>query len=235
METILRKSADRGHANVGGWLKAKHTFTFADYRDPNWVMFRSLRVINQDIVAAGGGFSKHPHRDMEIITYVIRGQIQHGDSMGNSSIIERGDIQIMSAGSGVIHSELNPSTSDELELLQIWILPDAQGLKPRYEQKKVAETPLVNGMHLLVSKQGNDGSVRISQDASIYAGFLDPGATINFSTSADRYTWIQVVKGSISTAGHEMSAGDGLAVAQAKALEIVNGAEAAEFLLFDLV
>lgn len=236
----LRKSQARGGADHG-WLKAKHTFSFADYRDPAHMGFRSLRVINQDVVAAGGGFPPHPHRDMEIITYIIRGAIAHKDSMGHMTRIPSGEIQVMSAGTGVVHSEFNASDKDELELLQIWILPDAAGLKPGYGQMPVTDDLVRDRLGLLVGPVGRvseDEGLGIRQDAYIFASKLAAGRIVDHDLKGgNRHAWIQVVSGALDVGGpggeSALAAGDGLAVSDEPGIW-VRAREAAEFLLFDL-
>ena len=193
----IRKSEERGHANHG-WLDSYHTFSFANYYDPDQMGFRSLRVINEDQIQKGQGFGTHAHRDMEIITYVLAGALAHKDSMGNSSTISPGEVQIMSAGTGITHSEYNHSQSDLTHLLQIWILPNRQELTPRYEQKTYPEVEKLGQLCLIVSPDGRNGSVTIHQDAKIYASLLDPGQEIDYGINHDRHAWLQVIKGEIA-------------------------------------
>ncbi len=228
----VRKSKDRG---VGrhGWLTSHHTFSFANYYDPKHMGFRSLRVINEDWVQGGHGFPMHPHRDMEIITYVLDGALEHKDSMGNGSIIRPGDGQRMSAGTGVRHSEANSSKSDAAHLLQIWILPDRRGHEPGYEQKSFPEGEKLGKMRLIASPDGKDGSVTIHQDAKLYASLLKPGQEVKHELGKGRYAWLQVAKGAVELNGQGLNQGDGAAVSEEKSL-VVKGTADAEFLLFDL-
>lgn len=228
----IRPSNERGHLNYG-WLDTYHTFSFSEYHDPDWMAFRTLRVINEDRVQPGEGFGTHAHRDMEIITYVLQGALEHKDSMGNGSIIRPGDVQRMSAGTGVTHSEFNPSKSELVHLLQIWIFPEKKGLKPEYEQKRFEESQKKGRLCLIASRDGRDGSVTIHQDASLYAAVLKNGQRLEHSIDKNRHAWIQVARGSISLNGQLLNQGDGAAVSEEKRLEIV-GKENAEILLFDL-
>src|SRR5213079_3766624 len=192
----IRKSGERGHADHG-WLDSHFTFSFADYFDPEHVQFRTLRVMNDDRVAGGGGFPKHPHRDMEIVTYVLEGALAHKDSMGNGSIIYPGDGQCMSAGTGVRHSEANPSKSDPAHLLQIWILPEHRGIEPGYEQKEFPAEEKRGKLRLIASPDGKDDSVTIHQDAKLYVSLLKPGEHVQHELPNDRYGWLQVAKGTV--------------------------------------
>lgn len=228
----LRKSDDRGRAEHG-WLHSRHTFSFSEYYDPNHMGFRALRVINDDIVEPGEGFGTHPHRDMEIITYVVSGALEHKDSMGNGSIIRPHDVQRMSAGTGVLHSEYNPQQDKPVRLLQIWIRPAKNGIEPGYEQKRFPEEEKTNRLRLVASPDGAEGSVTIHQDARLYAALLDPGRTIRQAVSPDRYFWIQIVSGSASVNGETLETGDGAAIEQAELLTL-TGTTATELLLFDL-
>lgn len=229
---ILRKSAERGHANHG-WLNSYHTFSFANYYDPNYMGFRHLRVINEDVVHPNMGFGTHPHRDMEIITYVISGALEHKDSMGNTSVIRPGEVQIMSAGTGITHSEYNPSSSELVHLLQIWILPDQKGVKPRYDQKEYTEAEKHNQLCLVVSKDGRDRSVTIHQDMNLYASLLDTGKAINYQLPSQKYAWIQLIKGDLLVNDQILTAGDGAAIADETELALIAKTNA-EFLLFEL-
>jgi quercetin 2,3-dioxygenase len=228
----IRKSRERGHLDHG-WLDTYHTFSFDQYYDPAHVHFRSLRVINEDRVAAGKGFPTHSHRDMEIITYILAGALEHRDSMGNGSVIRPGDVQRMSAGTGVAHSEFNPSDSDAVHLLQIWIMPRARNLPPSYEQTNFSENERRNRLRLVASPDGSDGSVTIQQDAKLYAAMLDPGAPIEHTLPDKRYAWLQVARGSLNLNEQELRQGDGAAVVRESSLKIV-ASEEAELLLFDL-
>jgi redox-sensitive bicupin YhaK (pirin superfamily) len=228
----IRKSEDRGHFDLG-WLNTYHTFSFDQYYDPNHMHFRILRVINEDFVAAGRGFPTHGHRDMEIVTYILDGAIEHRDSMGNGSVIRRGDAQRMSAGTGVTHSEANPLPDQATHLLQIWLLPDQHGRTPEYEEKKFADEEKRNRLKLIVSPDATDGSVLIHQDASIFASLLDAGKEVVHEIKNGRYAWLQVAAGSITVNDLSLKQGDGAAVSQESNLRI-RGVEPAEILLFDL-
>lgn len=228
----LRKAEERGHANHG-WLNSYHTFSFANYYDPKQMGFRNLRVINEDRVQAGKGFGAHPHRDMEIISYVLEGALEHKDSMGNSSVIRPGEVQIMSAGTGITHSEYNHSQTDLVHFLQIWILPDEEGLKPRYEQKMYANEEKQGKLRLIVSQDGRDGSVTIHQDANIYASLLDAGQHFDYHIKPNRYAWLQVIKGDIVLNEQVLSCGDAAAVSNDNQL-VVGAKTNSEILLFDL-
>jgi redox-sensitive bicupin YhaK (pirin superfamily) len=227
----IRKSEDRGHANHG-WLDTWHTFSFANYYDPKFMGYRSLRVINDDKVAPGMGFGMHPHRDMEIITYVLSGALQHKDSMGNGSIIRPGDFQYMAAGTGVTHSEFNPSDKEGVHLLQIWIEPDKKGLEPRYAEKLAnAFTP--GKFHLVASKTGRDGSLKINQDADLNLARLSSGSTVTYSLRAGRHAWVHVAEGEITLNGQSLKTGDAAALNEETSLT-VTGKSDAQVLLFDL-
>ena len=228
----IRKSDDRGHANHG-WLDTHFTFSFADYYDPKHVHFRTLRVMNDDRVAGGGGFPMHPHRDMEIVTYVLEGALEHRDSMGNGSVIKPGDIQYMSAGTGVTHSEFNESETEPVHLYQIWMLPEKQGLKPMYGQKNFSETEKRGKLRLLVSPDGRDGSVKIRQDNDLYATVLGAGETVKHELKPERHAYVQVARGSVTLNGTKLEEGDGAAISNEKTVEL-TGADNAEVLLFDL-
>jgi quercetin 2,3-dioxygenase len=228
----LRKSEERGKANHG-WLNSFHTFSFANYYDPAHMGFRSLRVINEDRVAPSRGFGAHSHRDMEIISYVLEGALEHKDSMGNSSVIRPGEVQIMSAGTGVTHSEYNHSDTDLVHFLQIWILPNQQGHKPRYEQKMFSDDEKLSQMRLIVSPDGRDGSVTIHQDVNIYATLLDAGQEVDYSMKPNRHAWVQVAKGSVMFNERLLNPGDGVAFSEMGSLKLV-GKERSEVLLFDL-
>lgn len=228
----IRKSADRGHLNHG-WLDTYHTFSFDQYYDPDHMSFRSLRVINEDRVDAGRGFPTHSHRDMEIITYILSGALRHQDSMGNGSIIEPGDVQRMTAGTGVSHSEFNPSQSEAVHLLQIWILPNTRGLKPGYEQKAFSEEERKGRLRLIASADGREGSVTVNQDASIYASILEEGEEVTKSLDPQRHAWIQVARGEVEVNGKQLVQGDGAAVSEEEELKI-SATAPAEILLFDL-
>jgi redox-sensitive bicupin YhaK (pirin superfamily) len=222
----VRKSEERGHFDHG-WLNTYHTFSFADYHDPDFMGFRSLRVINEDRVEAGSGFGTHGHRDMEIISYVLEGELGHADSMGTGSVILPGDVQRMSAGTGVMHSEKNPADVP-VHFLQIWILPERRGIKPGYEQKAF---PSSDGMLLVASREGRDGSLAIHQDVDLYRATLRDESNMTFEFRPDRYGWLQVVRGRMTVNGQQLSAGDGAAIEAEERLMIAGTGEA---LLFDL-
>jgi len=228
----LRRANARGHANHG-WLDSYHTFSFASYYDPKHMSFRSLRVINEDWVSPSMGFGTHGHRDMEIITYVLEGAVEHKDSMGNGSIIRPGEVQHMTAGTGIQHSEFNHSSTDLVHLLQIWIMPDTQNLTPSYDQRAfhVAKSP--GQLHLVVTKDGRDNTIRVHQDMDLYAGVLPTGTEINYQMPSDRYTWIQVARGAINLNGTELDTGDAAAISEEAELKI-TATKDAEILLFDL-
>ncbi len=229
-----RPSEERGHFDHG-WLNTYHTFSFADYHDPAHMHFRTLRVINDDRVAAGQGFGMHPHRDMEIITYIMSGALEHRDSMGNGDVIRPGDVQRMSAGTGVFHSEANPSETEPVHLLQIWILPNRRGIAPSYEQKNFPVEQRLNALRLVASPDGNDGSVTINQDAKVYASLMDTGASVRHSFDAGRGGFLQVALGGIVVNGETLTAGDSIAIENEAEIAITNPSdERAEFLLFDL-
>ena len=228
----MRRSAERGYFDHG-WLKTAHTFSFSDYYDPQWVEYGALRVINDDRVAPGQGFGKHGHRDMEIITYLLAGELEHKDSMGNGSVIRVGDVQRMSAGTGVTHSEFNPSSEEEVHLLQIWIQPRSLRLPPGYEQKHFSAADKRGRLRLIASPDGADGSVVIHQDARVYAGLFDGAERAQFELPAGRRVWVHAARGALSVAGTRLAAGDGAYAAGAVQLALGEGADA-EVLLFDL-
>jgi redox-sensitive bicupin YhaK (pirin superfamily) len=230
--TTIRRSNERGGGDFG-WLNTHHTFSFDQFHDPHFMGFRSLRVINEDRVQAGHGFPMHPHRDMEIITYLLDGSLEHKDSMGNGSIIRPGDGQRMSAGTGVRHSEANASKTEAAHLLQNWILPDRSGHKPGYEQKSFPESEKRGKFRLIAGPDGKDGSVTIHQDAKLYVTLLEPGQEVKHELEAGRYAWVQVAKGSIELNGKSLSQGDGAAVSEEQQL-VVKGTCDSEVLLFDL-
>jgi redox-sensitive bicupin YhaK (pirin superfamily) len=228
----IRKAEERGHFDFG-WLSTYHSFSFGDYYDPKHTRFQTLRVINEDFVQPGHGFPTHGHRDMEIVTYILQGALEHRDSMGTGSIIKRGDAQRMSAGTGVTHSEANPSPDEPVHLLQIWILPSEQGLKPEYEEKKFSDEEKRNKLRLIVSPEGSDGSVKIHQDAKIYASLLDDRQEVVHTLQNGRSAWLQVAAGSVTLNDIALKQGDGAAVSQESNIRIIAG-EPAEVLLFDL-
>ncbi|MCG3175044.1 MAG: Quercetin 2,3-dioxygenase [Myxococcota bacterium] len=228
----LIRSNDRGYADHG-WLKTHHSFSFAGYYNPEAMGFRALRVINEDFVKEGRGFPTHPHRDMEIITYVLDGELEHRDSMGNGSIIHPGEVQRMTAGTGVTHSEYNPSREKPVHLLQIWILPEKEGLQPGYEQKHFPDAEKHGRFRVIASRNGQDGSVVIHQDARLLAAKLDAGQETSFPLSKGRHAWVHVARGSIELNGHKLGPGDAAAVTDEGLLNF-RGAGASEVLLFDL-
>ena len=228
----IRKSHERGHANHG-WLDTYHTFSFAGYYDPQHVHFRKLRVINEDKIAANRGFGTHPHDNMEIITYVVSGAIAHKDSMGNGSVIQPGEIQAMSAGTGITHSEYNPSETEETHLLQIWIMPDQQGLQPSYQQKTYLDFSKKNALTLIASNKPDAHAIQVNSNVDLYRAEVDSGQVVKHRLADDRHGWIQLIKGDIEVDGHSLVAGDGLAVSEVGELNIKASTDA-EFLLFDL-
>jgi redox-sensitive bicupin YhaK (pirin superfamily) len=229
---IIRRSSERGHADHG-WLRSFHTFSFADYYDPQHMGFGALRVINDDRVQPGKGFGTHSHRDMEIISYVLDGGLEHRDSMGNGSVIKPGDVQRMSAGTGVQHSELNASRAESVHFLQIWIVPERSGIEPSYEQKAFPEAERQGQLRLVASRDGRDGSVLIHQDVNLYASLLGADERIRYQVPAGRRAWIHVATGSVELDGTRLDAGDAAAVSDASTLDIV-GKDPAEVLVFDL-
>jgi redox-sensitive bicupin YhaK (pirin superfamily) len=228
----IRKADDRGHFDLG-WLDTYHTFSFDHYYDPAHMHFGSLRVINEDRVAPGQGFPTHSHRDMEIITYILSGELEHRDSMGTGSVIRPGDVQRMTAGAGVSHSEFNPSRTEAVHLLQIWILPNARSLPPGYEQKFFDEDARRNQLRLIASDDGRAGSVTINQDARVYAALLDAGQTVTHSLEPNRHAWLQLTSGIIDLNGVELTPGDGAAIETENELALTARGRA-ELLLFDL-
>jgi quercetin 2,3-dioxygenase len=225
----IRHRNERGHFDHG-WLNTYHTFSFDRYYDPSYMGFRALRVINEDRVAPGQGFGTHPHRDMEIITYILEGALEHKDSMGTGSIIHPGEIQRMSAGTGVTHSEFNPSKQEPVHLLQIWILPETEGIRPSYEQHQFDNDELRGQLRLIAAREPSEGAVKIHQDVRLFATILDR-QTVTHHLSIDRYAWIQVARGSIELNGMKLEAGDGAAVSENNVLNLSGSGEA---LLFDL-
>ena len=226
----IRRAEDRGHADHG-WLNTYHTFSFADYHDPDFMGFRSLRVINEDRVKPGVGFGTHAHRDMEIISYVLEGTLAHRDSMGTGSLIKPGEVQRMSAGTGVTHSEMNPSPDEGVHFLQIWIMPERRGIEPGYEQKKFEEEERRGNLRLVASRDGRDGSVTIHQDAALYNAILD-GKAVTHEFAQNRYGWLQVVRGDVTLNGQSLKAGDGAAISNERVVTIDGHGEV---LLFDMV
>lgn len=232
MQTTLRKSAERGRANFG-WLDSKHSFSFGSYYDPQHMGFGPLRVINEDRVAPGGGFPTHPHGDMEIISYVLDGALQHRDSLGTGSVIRPGDVQRMSAGTGIRHSEFNASNKEPVHFLQIWIIPERKGLAPSYEQKTFSASDKAGRLRLVGSRNGRDGSVVIHQDVDLHATLLEPNQNVTFTLAAERIAWVQIARGSILLNGELLQAGDGLAIKTAGELRL-EGQTSAEVLVFDM-
>ena len=227
-----RPSNERGHANHG-WLDTYHTFSFANYFDPEHTHFRALRVINEDWVDPARGFPTHPHNDMEILTYILEGELKHEDSMGNGSVIRPGQIQTMTAGTGITHSEYNPSPDNPVHLLQIWMMPEEKGLTPGYGEYTFDTEARKNNLQLIASRDGRNSSAVIHQDLSLYTTLLAPGETVEHPLAPDRHAWVQVVSGKIKLNGLDLEAGDGAAVSEEKLLTLA-GQEEAEVLLFDL-
>lgn len=227
----IRKSEDRGHANHG-WLDSYFSFSFAEYHDPRHMGFRSLRVINDDRIAAGGGFGMHPHRDMEIISYVLAGELEHKDSMGNGRVIRAGDFQYMAAGTGVTHSEFNPAATKETHLLQIWILPDRKGVAPRYAEKAMAKAAS-GKLHLIASKSGRADSIAVHQDMDLWLAKLCMGESVTHALPPSRHAWVQVAEGAVELNGQRLNAGDAAAVGAEGTLNIL-GQAGSQVLLFDL-
>lgn len=229
---VIRPGAARGHFDHG-WLDTYHTFSFASYHDPQHMGFRSLRVINEDRVKPGEGFGTHAHRDMEILTWVLEGALEHKDSMGNGSIIRPGDIQRMSAGTGVTHSEFNPSRDEPVHLLQIWLLPRRRGLSPSYEEKGFPPETRRGGLRLIAARDGREGAVTIHQDADLWTALLEPGESVRHILEAGGYAWLHVAAGSVAANGMALRAGDGAAISDEKVVE-VTARDRSEILLFDL-
>jgi redox-sensitive bicupin YhaK (pirin superfamily) len=227
----IRPASERGHANHG-WLDSNFSFSFADYYDPAHMGFRALRVINEDVVAPGTGFGKHPHRDMEILSYVLSGAVKHEDSMGSSEILRPGELQHMTAGSGVRHSEMNPSATEPFHMLQIWLMPNQTGITPRYEQQRYTVQEEPNKLHPLATKDGRAGSFILHSDAELHAASLTPGGTVSH-TFRGGYGWLQVARGTVEVAGAKLKAGDGLQL-EAETTRTVTSKDGGEFLLFDL-
>lgn len=225
----LRKENERGHANHG-WLDSWHTFSFANYYDPNFMGFSALRVINDDVIDAGQGFGTHPHKDMEILTYVLEGAVEHQDSMGNKEQVPAGEFQIMSAGTGVRHSEYNPSKTDRLRLYQIWIIPEETGITPRYEQRRF---DAAQGKQLVLSPDARDGSLKVYQDMELYRWALLKDEQSVHQITAERRVWIQVVKGEVTINGTKATTSDGLAIWDEQAISVHADSDS-EILLFDL-
>lgn len=228
----IRKSEARGHANHG-WLDSYHTFSFANYYDPNYMSFRSLRVINEDIINPGKGFGTHGHTDMEIITYVLEGALEHKDSLGTGAIIKPGEVQRMSAGTGIQHSEFNPSQTEPVHLLQIWLLPDTNGLPPSYEQRDFPLEERRGKLRLVAARDARDGAVKVHQDVDLYAAVLDKKSRVSHALQSNRHAWVQVARGSVLLNGFPLEKGDGAAVSDESEV-VVEATENAEILLFDL-
>ena len=228
----LRRSEDRGHVNHG-WLDARHTFSFGTYHDPEHMGFRDLRVINEDVIEPGQGFGTHPHRDMEILTYVIEGALEHKDNLGNGSVIRPGDVQWMSAGTGVMHSEFNPSPDERTHLLQIWVLPDRKGRAPDYAEKNFSREERRDRLRLVASPDGADGSLTWGQDVRLFASVMSAGNGGQLTLAPGRHAWIQLVAGETAVNGVRLRSGDGLAVSDTPELNFMADAES-EFLVFDL-
>jgi len=226
---LIRKANERGHANHG-WLDSWHTFSFADYHDRQWMGYRDLRVINDDLVMPGEGFGTHPHRDMEIITYVLSGSLAHQDSLGNGRVIRPGEFQYMSAGTGVQHSEFNPASDEAVHFLQIWIMPDHKGAKPAYAERPAATA---NGWQLITSKTGRDHSMAINQDADLWLAKLAPKQAVQHALGPDRHAWLHVAEGEVTLNGQSLSAGDAAAVDEASTLSLA-AVKPSQVLLFDL-
>lgn len=229
----LRPSSERGRGNLD-WLDSYFSFSFSQYYDPQHMNFSNLRVINEDYIAPAKGFGTHGHRDMEIVTYVLEGELEHKDSIGNGSIMRPGDVQRMSAGNGIMHSEFNPSEENPVHLLQIWITPNQTGIDPSYEQKFFAVEDKQGKLRLVASPDGRDGSVTIHQNASIYASVLGNGEAVTHSIDGDRQVWVQVTKGEMTLNGETLKAGDGAGITAEKAITFIGQASETEFLLFDL-
>jgi len=233
MPVVVRPSAERGHAQHG-WLDSRHSFSFADYYDERHMGFGPLRVINEDRIEPSAGFPTHPHRDMEIISYVISGALRHKDSMGSVSVIRPGDVQLMSAGTGVRHSEYNDSASEPAHFLQIWLMPDENGAPPRYEQKTFAATEKAGKLRLVVSPDGREGSLTARVDAELYATRLETGERVTHPLKPGRLAWAQIVDGGAIVNGAEVAAGDGVAIEAADTVTIAAGSQGTELLLFDM-
>ena len=228
----VRKSDERGHFKID-WLDSYHSFSFGEYYDPRFLGFSMLRVINEDEIAPGGGFPTHPHKDMEIITYVLDGELEHRDSLGTGAVIRPGEVQRMSAGTGIRHSEFNPSEDKSTKLLQIWLLPNQKNVTPSYEQTAFPESERRGRLRLVASPDGREGSVTINQDVTLYASLLAPGDKVNHALADKRVAWVQVARGELTLNGVNLKPGDGAAVTKENALELI-AAKDAEILLFDM-
>jgi redox-sensitive bicupin YhaK (pirin superfamily) len=228
----VRKAHERGHANHG-WLNTYHTFSFSSYQDPEHMSFRSLRVMNEDFVAPGQGFGTHPHRDMEIVTYVLEGALEHKDSMGNGEVLRPGEFQRMSAGTGITHSEFNPSSEEPVHLYQIWLFPERKGIEPSYEQKRFSPEERHNRLRLVASRHAEDGSLLIHQDARIFLANIDTGSSVEYELQPGRHAWLQVLRGKVSLNGTALDRSDGAGVSDETQL-IIRAEADAEIMLFDL-
>lgn len=228
----VRKANERGHADHG-WLDTYHTFSFAGYQDPEQMQFRTLQVMNEDVVQPGQGFGTHPHRDMEIVTYVLEGALEHKDSMGHGEVLRPGEFQRMSAGTGITHSEFNPSETEPVHLYQIWLYPERKGIEPSYEQKRFDESEQQNQLRLVASPEAEAGSLLIHQDARIYLSRIDSGQSVSHTLSAGRHAWLQVLRGTVLLNGTPLDTSDGAAVSDLQELNI-KANESAEIMLFDL-
>jgi redox-sensitive bicupin YhaK (pirin superfamily) len=228
----IRRAGDRGHANHG-WLDTYHTFSFATYQDPQHTHFRALRVMNEDVVQPGQGFGTHPHRDMEIVTYVLEGALEHKDSMGNGEVLRPGEFQRMSAGTGITHSEFNPSETEPVHLYQIWLFPAEKGIEPSYEQKRFDDGGMTNQLRLVASPAAEEGSLTIHQDARIYLAKLDEGQQLQQELQSDRHAWLQVLRGTVTLNGEALNTSDGAAVSE-ESLLTIQATATAEIMLFDL-
>jgi hypothetical protein len=228
----IRKAEDRGHANHG-WLNTYHTFSFANYYEPKHMGFRALRVINEDRVSPGNGFGTHGHKNMEIITYVLEGALEHKDSIGTGSVIQPGEVQRMSAGTGILHSEFNHSKTDSVHFLQIWLLPEKEGLPPSYEQRNFSPAKTPGKLHLVAARDGRDAAVTVHQDVDLYAAVLEPGDRVSHSLQPQRHAWVQVARGAITLNGLSLDKGDGAAISEETDV-VIEATTDAEILLFDL-
>jgi quercetin 2,3-dioxygenase len=229
---VRRPANERGHSDLG-WLDSRHTFSFAEYYDPRYMGFRALRVINEDRVKPGYGFGTHPHRDMEIISYVLEGALGHQDNMGNGSVIRPGDVQRMSAGTGVLHSEMNPSKNEPVHFLQIWLMPGERGITPSYEEKRFEAAEKQGRLRLVAAPDAREGAVAIHQDVNLYAGMFNAGEGTRFEMRPGRHAWLQVLRGAVTLNGNSLNQGDGAAVSDEPALDLAATANA-EVLVFDL-
>jgi redox-sensitive bicupin YhaK (pirin superfamily) len=228
----VRKADQRGHADHG-WLNTYHTFSFAGYQDPQHMGFRVLRVMNEDRVAPGQGFGTHAHDNMEIISYVLAGALEHKDSMGNGEVLRPGEFQRISAGSGITHSEFNPSAAEPVHFYQIWLEPNVSNIEPSYEQKEFADEEKRGRLRLVASPDGRDGSLRIHQDANVFLSVVSDNTEIKHSVPANRYAWLQLLSGGVTVNGHSLASGDGVAISDEPAI-VIQGNEESEFMLFDL-